>query len=414
MVFRADEANPSASAPRSRPDGRGRLERVLAALAAWMVASAAGAGEHATFLFELNGIPVGTVELTLTPEAGGRVAGPDAELERYTYRSTQLFTRETHQARTVRSASFLVDRRGCIVSGTATPDPSAAGERSCEAIPEARWLWRKPSPGCVPGREELGGRLERLCADEASSGAPRPPEHGPGSASNAPRRQVRGSIDGQRFVAEYRAESSAQRSAKASTEESARERLVSLTLGDARFVRVPDSHRPAAPPDLFSRGFAIEGRGAGVLALIRGSSSERAQPPRPSETLSPMDEPEAQALAERVRASFERLEPGLSDLDETAEPSARVGSCVAHARRFLRWARKDGAPRAEVVLGLLDVEGRAFPHAWVRVRTPAGTALELDPTHRGEVDRRRYLELGEAFGGALLELLAGRAHVTRR
>lgn len=90
----------------------------------------------AAFLFELQGVPVGLVELSRDGDA-------------YTYRSRQWFAR-----------GATMDRRETIRLG--------AGPR-----PESLWFYEKPLAGCVQVRGELTGELKQACADRVEGNAVR-------------------------------------------------------------------------------------------------------------------------------------------------------------------------------------------------------------------------------------------------
>lgn len=81
------------------------------------------------YLFELDAVPVGTVELFL-------------DGTKYTYRSTHAYRR----AKSVSADTFTL--------GAGKP------------VPEGYWLWRKPAAGCVEGIAELSNETGTLCADE--------------------------------------------------------------------------------------------------------------------------------------------------------------------------------------------------------------------------------------------------------
>ena len=100
------------------------------------------------YLFELDGMPVGTVELQLTGK-------------HYTYRSLHAYRR---------AKSEQVD------------EFNLAPEKP---TPEGYWLWRKPAPGCVDGVAELTSTLGKLCADEVGA------------------REVKGTTLGKPFTARY-------------------------------------------------------------------------------------------------------------------------------------------------------------------------------------------------------------------
>ncbi len=84
---------------------------------------------HARYLFELDGVPVGTVELS-------------QQGERYTYKSLHAYRR----ARSEQSDEFK------LVKG--------------RPMPEGFWLWHKPAEGCIDGIAELTSTTGKLCADD--------------------------------------------------------------------------------------------------------------------------------------------------------------------------------------------------------------------------------------------------------
>lgn len=100
------------------------------------------------YLFELDGVPVGTVELSL-------------EGKRYTYTSLLAYRR---------AKSEHVD------------EFNLAPERP---TPEGYWLWRKPAQGCVAGIAEVTNATGKLCADEVGV------------------REVKGTTLGKPFTARY-------------------------------------------------------------------------------------------------------------------------------------------------------------------------------------------------------------------
>lgn len=87
----------------------------------------AAAPEQARYLFELDGVPVGTVQLSLD--------GPQ-----YRYVSTHAYRRIT------------AERADAFTLGAGKPTP------------EGYWLWHKPAAGCVDGITELSSQTGPLCA----------------------------------------------------------------------------------------------------------------------------------------------------------------------------------------------------------------------------------------------------------
>jgi hypothetical protein len=219
---------------------------------------------------------------------------------------------------------------------------------------------------------------------------------GEGCAQKSEAEQVTGIVLGERFEARYQ-----------------NERLAELTVGPARFTRVAVVPRLASPPDLYGGSFAIEeGAGTpGVLAVSPPIEVDRV-------ALPPWDRAAARALAERVHDSFAEVEPSPADWRLTDGDD--VGGCMAHARRFREWARRSGHATA-LVFGLLVDDGRAYPHAWVRVGVPGGATTDLDPTTLEEVSPHTHLALaaaagepGPEVGKRYLELANGARRVVRQ
>jgi hypothetical protein len=304
------------------------------ALLTLVVLAAEPLTETALFAFELEGTPVGTVQLSYQPATG-----------RYRYRSWHLFARG---GETVQSKQLEVQ-----------PDLRVKGQGW---VPESLWLWRRPPPGCLLGREELGTGEGPLCAESVTDA------------------EVTGTVFGRFFVARYQPNG----------------RLDQLTLGAARFQRLSGQLALERPADLFGSGFPIEGT-TGPLALT--------PPARPGSrpTLAFWNQAQSRALAKEVHRWFEAKPPvtGLSQ-----------GPCLVQANRFVHLARQRGH-QALLVLGLLEEDGRAYPHAWVRIALGPGRWLDLDPSSLREVTAQTHLPL-EGKGRELIELLSGRAKVVRR
>ena len=100
------------------------------------------------YLFELDGVAVGTVELAL-------------EGKHYTYTSLLAYRR---------AKAEHVDEFNL------SPD---------KPVPEGYWLWHKPAEGCVPGVAEVTSATGKLCADEVGV------------------REVKGTAMGKPFTARY-------------------------------------------------------------------------------------------------------------------------------------------------------------------------------------------------------------------
>jgi len=163
---------------------------------ALVLATAGTSPRSALFLFELNGIPVGTVEL-------------HRDGARYRYTSVHLLTREGSRDERRKSVTFELDSEGRdLKSG-----------RYLEAL-----TLLEGRPGCVDAIPELGGRESKLCIERQGDSAT-------------------GTVGGQPLRARYGADG-----------------LRLLELGTARFRRVPAGTKVAPPPDVFAHGFLIEGQ----------------------------------------------------------------------------------------------------------------------------------------------------------
>lgn len=103
---------------------------------------------QARYLFELDSVPVGTVELTL-------------QGDHYTYKSLHAYRR----ARSEQVDEFT------LAKGRPTP--------------EGFWLWHKPAAGCVDGIAELTSTTGKLCANDVGV------------------REVKGTTLGKPFTARY-------------------------------------------------------------------------------------------------------------------------------------------------------------------------------------------------------------------
>jgi hypothetical protein len=286
--------------------------------------SAAG-GERARFLFELNGVPVGTVELTLD----------GAE---YRYTSTHLFARGRDRKARVRSAAFQLGE----------------GRRDARTgvLLESLWLWKRPTPGCEIVRSELEARSVRACVFGFSGS------------------RAAGTLGQEAFTAEYEGEE-----------------LRVLALGVARFTREdPDSDIDMPrPPDMFSEGWPI----AGARGALRLEPTWR-QTPRPEKSASDRGRrwrstSDARALAKEIHHTF-------------AED--RGATCIDLVRAFADRAAERHLGHVEVVHGLVAEPGavRAWPHAWVRVRSANGP-LEIDPTLQIPVTSATHLAIARVpFG----------------
>lgn len=172
----------------------------------WLVATPSFAAQRATWLFELHGVPVGTVELSWDRDTG-----------RYRYTSLHLYTRGDERSRKARSAEYGVDCDGREVE---------TGRRF-----ESLTLWRGPlKRGCIDVQEELGTRRGELCVNVARHD------------------RASGTLYGEPFEARWR-----------------NGELEALRMGEARFIRVATA-KLKAPPDLLAREWTVA-TGPGALAF---------------------------------------------------------------------------------------------------------------------------------------------------
>jgi hypothetical protein len=225
---------------------RWRLLRVrtLPAAVLLLAVSSAVAGERDRFLFELDGVPVGTVEL--------EIDGQD-----YRYTSTHFFARgrDRHQTR-MRTASFRLTDGG---------RDAKTGD-----VLESLWLLRRPKQGCLRVRSELEGRLASACAHALDG------------------ERVAGTIGQEAFTAEYDAE-----------------KLRRLSLGTAEFSRIDLGAESPRPPHLFAGGWRIEGR-RGALRLERFPTSDPTMaPPSIQGVRAWRSASDARALAGEIHRSME-------------------------------------------------------------------------------------------------------------
>lgn len=109
----------------------------MQALALLLLLSTGAAPETARFVFRVQGIPVGVVQLTL-------------DRDTYTYRSVHVFRTPDGSDR-----SRIRQERRRIAAGR---------DAETGLHLEGLWLWRRPlAVGCVQGRGELSGRRGPLC-----------------------------------------------------------------------------------------------------------------------------------------------------------------------------------------------------------------------------------------------------------
>lgn len=233
------------------------------------------------------------------------------------------------------------------------------------AIPEALWLWKAPALGCVLGMDERTKARGELCAERWTG------------------HDLTGRLFRQRFTAHYE-----------------QGELASLVLPSGRFVRTR-TRTPVEPPvDPFASGLPVKGA-VGRLAL-----SPPWAPPESPLPLLVWELPAARLLAMQLRA-----EP-----QEGAE-----ATCVTRAKRFVQRAHAAGHD-AVLVVGLVVDAGRAYPHAWVRVRDKEGSLRDLEATLPGEVTPESHLVLAVSpdtesplkAGELYVSLYSGKQRVIRR
>jgi hypothetical protein len=331
-------------------------------------ALASGGREEALFLFELNGAPVGTVRLAWEPTTA-----------EFRYHSTQLFRRGTEDVERSREEVLSLDAKGEVVGARRRP--------------AALWLWKgPPGIGCVAVLDErtrapLEGCVERRTGE-----------------------RVEGTLGGQRMEARY-----------------SERGLEALALPGARFTRIASGAR-LAPREWLVEGLTVAG-GEGPLTLepplasmlsLRGGVAGETK-------LRAFAGQEARAVARSLRATpvtppTQAQRTGARD-GSGAAPLDAVGVCLAQVQRFVQAARARGAEALRVDGLVVDPEdGRAYPHAWVRVRTERGALLDLDPTLAQDVTPATHLVLSvssledgaRGAGEAWLALLRGGHRVVRR
>lgn len=162
-----------------------------------------------------------------------------------------------------------------------------------------------------------------------------------------------GTIDGKAFRASYRGG-----------------QLVFLEIASVTFVA--SSVPLPARADPFATGFEVKGR-VGELRMVPSA-------------------PGARAIS-NVRGA---MVPGTSD----------EASCLELARAFTA-----NTPGATVVTGVVVDEGRAWPHAWVQLKSGA----MLDPTvGRNTLNPRKYLAFSNDAGALFLGLVSGERHLELR
>lgn len=227
------------------------------------------------------------------------------------------------------SAEHLFGRRE---RRAASVELGADGKDGQGRVPEGLWLWRTPKDGCVPGLDELSGRLGPLCARAV----------GPG--------RVDGTLRGEPFRAWYGADGTLDR----------------LEVSGAAYRR----GAAWAGEDPWRKGVRVAGQG-------------------PTLRLQPHVE-------------------GARVLPSAPQPSGRTGvpgDC-------LELARAAAGAGAEVVLGVVVEDGRAWPHAWVR---DAASGREHDPSvPTGATPARTYVAFPRGRAGELyLALLDGHLAVER-
>ena len=285
----------------------------------------------------------------------------------YRYTSRQLLQRASHRRQVERTQEARV--------GPGAPPW------------ESLWLWQRPArSGCITVRAELTRDMVTACV-----------------TSLAPGDTVQGTLAGAAFTARYR-----------KSPKDPLDALESLEVGESRFLRVAVSPAIQAV-DLLGDGVVIQGDAGSGGAL-------RLEPPLPPEAeplgLTPVDRERAVRLAATVNASFPHQEP--SDADFNDDSRADRGSCVGHVRRYLKQAQDLGFAAA-AVFGVVAEDGRAYSHAWVRVRLTGSGWLDLDPTSRSPVTAQTHLPLeshrdptpSPAVGAIWLDLLAGRRRLSR-
>ena len=267
----------------------------------------------------------------------------------FRYRSIHWLTRDTHVANVEQKLEVQLD---------------------ATRVPASMWLWLRRPAGCTDVEDERTHRQGEGCVNKSVG------------------REVDGTLFGEKFHATYASDG----------------RLDKLQLGTSTFIRKPGvKSLDQPPPDLFGKAIPVQGR-EGALQWEPGLA-----PPAPK--LTPWNAAAAKRLTLKVLESFTENEAGDADL--AVDPvTGNRGGCLAHARRFERWARTPkGARRAAVVLGFYAAPGDATAraHAWVMVKTPKET-LMLDPTLGVPVTPETHIPVGTEY----LSVFEGRRHLTRK
>ena len=213
-----------------------RVLVVALLFAAWPLHAA----ERDRFVFELDGIPVGTVELAVNGQT-------------YSYGSTHFFARGRQGYG--RGASFVLREDG---RDWATGD-----------VLESHWLWTRPKVGCQRVRSEIGGRralgcIQRIDGDYAF-----------------------GTLGEDAFRAEYEGG-----------------RLRVLSLGRATFSRVEGNTTLPTPPPLFGEGWPVEGRRGNLRIEGFPTAASTISPAPSGDLRAWKSRSSARALARSVRRQF--------------------------------------------------------------------------------------------------------------
>lgn len=237
-------------------------------------------------------------------------------------------------------------------------------ELTGDAVPGSLALVRGDTSGCVRAFDELSGKKGELCVTREED------------ASQA--RTQTGSLFGKPFISRLGEDGVA--------------REISFQDGRSVFRRVQRA-TTLSPPDFTGGGFAVSGEGALSVEPVTEKVA--------AVKLADWTLDAARALAKEVHAQS-------------------LPFCVDTANAYVARANADGVRRAVAVHGL-HVDGRAYPHAWVRVFVN-GHSLELDPTLQKKVTPQTHLPLVEVVtalantraGAVWLSLMTGERRVVRR
>lgn len=376
----------------------------MAAALALLVAVFPSASDR--YLAILNGTPIGSVAVSLTPSESGQTLVYASEtfvrrgptVTRNEARAT-LQIGDDRTLRRVRSERYEAGVPTRSVIGTREGQRvriSAAGsdgqierfDAPASSLPSSLALSMFTARRrCILVLEETTGRSGEACGERSGE-------------------EIRGTLLGERFVAQVHGE-----------------RLERLELVDQRMVfqRTEETAGAFDPPDLMETAVKVDGLEgreeddkALTLLVQRPASFDwpqsanqrsrkrpegwqviwsRARPPAASP---------AWRAAQRIAAAVDRAIPDKRPAAFERSPERVLaqgrGACVAHTEAFMALARREGLS-VRPALGLVAAEGSFWPHAWPQVEV-AGVWYDVDPVEGAAPARsaRILFAAGEAAG----------------